>query len=122
MKERGIILPATDYAHALRQVTELAEEVTKLTNANHTLMAVISAKTTAEPGNHDYIGPLDADRKPVADPVHERFHGSVGDVIAGRVLPEARRQMQEALKVAPKEKPSFPVDAKPGDPRRMGLG
>jgi hypothetical protein len=59
---------------------------------------------------HDYHGPV-KDGKAVPDEVHERFHRSIGDVLAGRVIPEARRQMQEALKAAPKDKAPFPVRA-----------
>lgn len=67
-----------------------------------------------ETGEHDYNGPVKPDPDtgrpvPVPDPVHERFHGSIGDVLAGRVIPAARRQMQEALKSAPKEPTTIPT-------------
>jgi hypothetical protein len=58
--------------------------------------------------NIDYHGPTE-NGKPVDDGVHERFHRSIKDVLDGKVLPQARRQMQEALKDAPKEKPPFPT-------------
>lgn len=61
---------------------------------------------------------MNAMRSP--DPVHERFHGSIGDVLAGKVIPEARRQMEKALASAPKEKAPFPVSGSKDDPRRVG--
>ncbi len=78
-----------------------------------------------EAGNHDYHGPTKRDPDtgrniPVPDPVHERFHGAVGDVIAGRVMPEARKQMQEALKSAPKDRAPFPAEGSKDDQRRIG--
>ncbi len=77
----------------------------------------VSAMPT-EPGDHDYhgpVGPPDAtgQRRAIPDPVHERFHGAVGDVLAGRVQPEARRQMQEALKAAPKDAPTTASTSRP---------
>lgn len=74
-----------------------------------------------EQGDHNYHGPVDKDRQPIPDPAHERFHGAVGDVLAGRIIPEARRQMQEALKSAPKEKAPFPTTPSGDDPKRMAL-
>ena len=83
-----------------------------------------------EPGDHNYHGPTETVPHPtidgktvqrqLPDPVHERFHGAVGDVLAGRVIPEARRQMQEALKAAPKEPAAIPMAGSKDDPRRMG--
>lgn len=54
------------------------------------------------PGSHDYHGTTDIAGSPVPDPVHERFHKSIGDVLAGNVIPKAREQMQDALNRAPK--------------------
>lgn len=77
-----------------------------------------------EPGQHDYHGPTKPNAEgrpePVPDPVHERFHGAVGDVLAGKIIPAARRQMQEALKNAPKDAPPFPVGSSKDDPKRIG--
>lgn len=78
-----------------------------------------------EVGDHPYHGPTKPDPDtgrpvPVPDPVHERFHGSIGDVIAGNVMPEARRQMQEALKTAPKAPTVIPTTPSTDDPRRLG--
>lgn len=97
------------------------------------MLALLSRKLThymemvdAEPGNHDYHRPLGKPdettgrRTPAPDPVHERFHGAVGDVLAGKVIPAARRQMQEALKNAPKEPTAIPTAVSPDDPRRFG--
>lgn len=74
------------------------------------LRAVLAA--SEETGNHDYIGPV-SDGKAVADPVHENFHRAVGDVLSGKVMHEARKQMQEALKTAPRdvEPKSLPAKA-----------
>lgn len=65
-----------------------------------------------EPGPHDYNGSI-ADGKTVRDPVHERFHGAIGDVLSGKVMPAARRQMQEALKQAPKDEPTTASTSRP---------
>lgn len=78
-----------------------------------------------EPGDHPYHGPTAKDPEtgrnvPVSDAVHERYHGAIGDVLAGRVIPEARRQMQEALKKAPKEPTVIPTDGPKDDHRHMG--
>lgn len=76
----------------------------------------------------DYLGPV-ADGRATPSIEHERFHESVKDVLAGKIMPTARRQMQEALKQAPKEAPttastSAPMPGKAlavvGDLRRMG--
>lgn len=79
---------------------------------------------TRQPGQHPYHGPTkpnaEGNPEPVPDPVHERFHGSIGDVLAGKVIPAARRQMQEALKNAPKDPQPFPVGSSKDDPRRIG--
>lgn len=80
-------------------------------------------------GSHDYHGPMskpgpDEPGRPVPIPdiIHERFHKSVGDVLSGKIIPEARRQMEEALKNAPKEKTTIPVaPASKDDPRRIGF-
>lgn len=85
----------------------------------------IAALTMSDTGSHDYHGPLgkpdnNGRRVPVPDPVHEQFHRAVGDVLAGKVMPAARRQMQEALKSAPKEATTIPTHIDPGDQRRIG--
>lgn len=56
-------------------------------------------------GDHPYHGPLGSDGLAAPDVIHERFHKSIGDIIAGKVMPQAREQMREALNKAPK-----PVD------------
>lgn len=85
-----------------------------------------------ETGNHPYHGPTkpvtDADgkvtRQVVPDPTHERFHGSVGDVIAGNVMRPARDQMERALADARvkdgKTPPPFPSAHTASDHRRIG--
>lgn len=85
-----------------------------------------------ETGNHPYHGPTkpvtDADgkvtRQVVPDPTHERFHGSVGDVIAGNVMRPARDQMERALADARvkdgKTPPPFPSAHAVPDHRRIG--
>lgn len=95
----------------------LCATVGKLMVAEQRLAALEPLK--AETDNHDYHG-TKQDNKAVPDEVHERFHRSIGDVLAGRVIPEARRQMQEALKSAPKEKPEFPVRLMETDRRKVG--
>lgn len=58
-------------------------------------------------GAHPYHGPV-KDGKSIPDETHQRFHGAVGDVLSGKIMPEARRQMQEALKNVPKEPTTIP--------------
>jgi hypothetical protein len=58
-------------------------------------------------GDHPYHGPV-KDGESIHDVAHERFHHSVGDVLSGKIMPEARRQMQEALKNVPKEPTTIP--------------
>ena len=58
-------------------------------------------------GAHPYHGPV-KDGESIHDVAHERFHHSVGDVLSGKIMPEARRQMQEALKNVPKEPATIP--------------
>ena len=58
-------------------------------------------------GSHPYHGPV-KDGESIHDVAHERFHHSVGDVLSGKIMPEARRQMQEALKNVPKEPATIP--------------
>jgi hypothetical protein len=83
----------------------------------------------SEPGDHLYHGPV-RDGASIPDPDHERFHQSVGDVLAGKILPKAREQMAEALKRTPPDAVTDASTSKPmpgramgafGDPRRMGL-
>jgi hypothetical protein len=72
-------------------------------------------------GDHPYNGPV-KDGASIPDETHERFYKSVGDVIAGRVMPVARKQMEDALANAPKEKPTFdPRAVQESDRRKMGL-
>lgn len=89
-------------------------------------------RVTAEhnTGDHPYHGPTRpvhdengtlTGRESVPDPVHEEFHRSIGHVLGGKVLPAARRQMEEAIKQAPKDKAPFPHRVIGFDPRRMGL-
>ena len=85
------------------------------------LVHLISFGDAAPPesGSHPYHGPT-KDGASIPDPTHERFHGAVGDVIAGKILPAARRQMQDALAGAPKEAAPFPLPGAKDDPRRIG--
>lgn len=76
-----------------------------------------------ETGNHNYHGPT-KDGKAVPDPVHERAHEVVGDILGGRIIRPARDQMEKALAdarvkdgKAPAEIPTAPNLS---DPRRIG--
>jgi hypothetical protein len=147
-------------AHLRRQIAALEQEKTELAadvlhantswsasidriNELESLCAELSDKrmlAADEAGNHDYIGPTETVphptvpgrtiQKAVPDPAHERFHGAIGDVLSGKIIPAARRQMQEALKQAPKDAPTTASTSKPmpnnatirfGDSRRLGL-
>lgn len=83
--------------------------------------------------SHPYNGPTrpvtDADgkvtgREAVPDPVHERAHGVVGDILAGRLIKPARDQMEKALadaRVKDGKAPApFPVAPKSTDTRQIG--
>jgi hypothetical protein len=65
-----------------------------------------------ESSDHDYNGPTKPDpvnpgrRLPIPDEAHERFHKSVGDVLGGKIVPAARRQMEDALRRAPPDAPA----------------
>lgn len=80
----------------------------------------VSLLPTSDPGSHDYHGPVQ-DGRAIPDPVHEGFHRAVGDVLAGRVMPAARRQMEDALKQAPKEPTRAPDAIMRGNRAPMGL-
>lgn len=78
---------------------------------------------------HDYNGPsepvLNEDgvptgrRRAVADVVHERFHKTIGDVMAGKVIPAARKQMRDALDKAPKFAETTASTAAPMNPNAI---
>lgn len=104
-----VALARTDYLNALRMSADRAARVVAL---EAELFALKNVSAAEEAGNHDYHGPV-VDGKAVSDPVHENFHKAVGDVLSGKVIHEARRQMQEALKNAPRdaEVKSFPTKA-----------
>lgn len=81
----------------------------------HDLFTLMQAHVIPEnPANHDYQGPLSDDGVPVPDATHERFHQSIGDVLAGKVMPKAREQMRDALNNVPK--PATPAGAIKGEP------
>lgn len=73
--------------------------------------------------DHDYHGPI-KDGKAVPDESHERFHGSIGDVLSGNIIRPARDQMEKALADARakdgKGVPSIPTSGRSSDPRRIG--
>ena len=60
-----------------------------------------------EESSPDYHGPV-INGKVVPDETHERFHKSVQDILAGRILPKAREQMRDALN---RPIPDAPTDA-----------
>lgn len=85
----------------------------------HAEIARLRAMLPAEGSGPDYHGPV-KDGKAVPDSVHEQFHRAVGDVLAGKVMPQARDQMRKALDGVPAEKPVPNIVTRTGDPRRMG--
>lgn len=89
-----------------------------LASADKTLAGIIDTIRAEPPGEHPYHGPLGApdehgQRRAVPDPAHERFHQSVGDIIAGKILPKAREQMAEALKQTPPDAPTTASTSRP---------
>lgn len=76
-----------------------------------------------ETGNHNYHGPT-KDGKAVPDPVHERAHEVVGDILGGRIIRPARDQMEKALADARvkdgKTPAEIPTTPNLSDPRRIG--
>ena len=97
-------------------VTALSEDIRSIKRSRdqwqERALAAEALLRVEEPGSHDYNGPV-ADGKTIPDPVHERFHGAIGDVLSGKVMPAARRQMQEALKQAPKDAPTTASTSRP---------
>jgi hypothetical protein len=65
---------------------------------------------TEQPRDIDYHGPV-KDGQAIPDPVHEQFHRAVGDVLAGKVIPSARKQMRDALDKAPTGEKTMPERA-----------
>lgn len=111
-----------DYDKALESSRRRAERISELTHRLGMLEEVLQRYEGAaaeSPGDHTYNGPV-VNGKAVPDDVHERFHKAIGDVMAGKVMHEARKQMQESLKNAPKEKTPFPTGVDSSDPRRIG--
>ena len=108
-----------------QQLARSAEVRQELLDVCFTAWAEVASRDAciADPaGNHDYIGPASRGKSGnPPDPVHEQFHRAVGDVLAGRVIPEARRQMEEALKNAPKEPVSAPGAILRGNKANVGL-
>ena len=103
--------------NAAAKVKELEAQNTALhdmlkirTDERDALRRKISASTDEALGNHPYHGPT-KDGQSVPDEVHERFHKTIGDVLTGKVIPAARKQMEDALRQAPKEKTPFPIRA-----------
>ena len=96
-----------------RRIEELLRLNRDLMSLNDEFLSRLTAKATkAEPGDHDYHGPV-VDGKTVSDEVHERFHGAIGDVLAGKVMPKAREQMREALN---RQLPDAPTTASKSRP------
>lgn len=90
---------------ALRAMTE------KLQHEKALLSDKLSAAEHREDG-HDYVGPTSGG-VPVPDVVHERFHKSIGDVLAGNALPKAREQMRDALNQPPAAVPQTTTKGRP---------
>lgn len=117
-----VYMPRTDYDRALEISRRRAERISELTHRLGMLEEVLQGYegvAAEEPGSHPYHGPVE-NGKTVPDDVHERFHKAIGDVMAGKVMHEARKQMQESLKNAPKEKTPFPTGVDSSDHRRIG--
>lgn len=108
----------------LRGYCEVLEKRDATRNATiaeleHDIRMLMSDKV----GDHDYHGPV-KDGKAVPDESHERFHGSIGDVLSGNIIRPARDQMEKALADARakdgKGVPSIPTGGRSSDPRRIG--
>lgn len=80
----------------------------------------MAAEKGSSNGSHPYHGPV-KDGKAIEDEVHERFHKAIGDVMDGKVIPDAQKQMKDALDKAPKPKPAFPVRAAGAHAVAVGL-
>jgi hypothetical protein len=83
------------------------------------------------PGDHDYHGPTETVPHPdipdrtvqraISNPTHEQFHRSIGDVLAGKIIPAARRQMEDALGRAPKDEPTTASTSRPMPEKALGV-
>lgn len=100
-------------------VRQLADKDARIAELEHDIRMLMSDKV----GDHDYHGPV-KDGKAVPDESHERFHGSIGDVLSGNIIRPARDQMEKALADARakdgKGVPSIPTGGRSDDPRRIG--
>lgn len=119
---------------ALMCVASLEARVKELESYSHGLTRMIDTIRAESPGEHPYHGPLGApdehgQRRAVPDPAHERFHGAIGDIIAGKILPKAREQMARELAKAPPHQETTASTPAPmpgkalgsfGDRRRIG--
>jgi hypothetical protein len=99
--------------------TTIAEKSDRIAELEHDIRMLKADKVS----DHNYHGPTE-NGKAVPDESHERFHGSIGDVLSGNIIRPARDQMERALadarakdSAAPK---SLPGITRSDDPRRIG--
>lgn len=77
-------------------------------------------------GNHDWKGPTEkhdikgedggvvrTERRAVSEPVADRAHQVVGDILAGKVIPGQREQIRDALQKAPHREETSASTSKP---------
>lgn len=120
LRERnGVLDEAIRYVH---EINALRAELTAARGLDGMIGGIEpdGARRKVKAEETDYNGPV-VDGRTVPDPVHERVHEVVKDILAGRVIQSSRRQLQEALKNAPTEKKPFPTHVEPTDRRRIGL-
>lgn len=112
-----------DYGQVRRELSNMSEIATEQANRIAELEHDIRMLMSDKVGDHDYHGPV-KDGKAVPDESHERFHGSIGDVLSGNIIRPARDQMEKALADARakdgKGVPSIPTGGRSDDPRRIG--
>lgn len=103
MAERTAATQERDLARAETEA-RLREHMSDIAHIRDLMLEVHSLKQRLahwpESPAPDYHGPV-VDGQPAPDETHERFYESVKDVLAGRVMPQAREQMRDALGRAP---------------------
>jgi hypothetical protein len=118
LRARLAALPAPE-ANGQADIVALRKE-RDVARAERDMLRARLAAQEERVGDHDYNGPTE-NGKAVSDPVHERFHGAIGDVLAGKVMPAAREQMRKALDKAPAEQKRFPLNVLRFDRQEIGI-
>lgn len=134
LAERDVALKQRDEAlasyAAWRESIRAQRAVWRMENPTHIRVIASDGEITRVPlattegPAPDYIGPTregpDGKKEAIPDPVHERVHEVVRDVLAGRVLPRAREQLRDALGTPQPDSPTTASTSRPMPGRALG--